>query len=284
MFKTKVLLSILIILFIRFHLVSAGVIDTNNVKLIIRGDGFGLTSGSLYAFRKAFSEGVLTSATIDVHGEYFKYAIQLCRKNPKWCIGLNLAITGQWRNSRWKPALPPHLVPSIVDNKGYLFENPELLFFTKPNLNEINGELRAQIDLVLNKEITLDFIDLPATNINNNTYPELKEILTKISNDYHIPLASQFGIQHFSIFSEKNEQKMIKLTNILENLKSGLWEWQCYPDYDHLKQILFFTRGPLTPGETEFNILTNPTIQSLIIQKNIFLINYKELSPFKPLK
>lgn len=284
MLKIKVVLSILIILFVRSHLVSASATDTNSVKLIIRGDGFGLTSGSLYAFRKAFNEGILTCATINVHGEYFKEAIQLCRKNPKWCIGLNLAITGQWRNSRWKPVLPPHMVPSIVDNKGYLFENPELLFFTKPNLNEINTELRAQIDLVLKKEIVLDYINLPATNIIKNADMELKEILKRISNDYHIPLASQFGIQHFSVFSEKNEQKMKELTNILESLKSGLWEWQCYPDYDYLKQILFFTRGPLTPGETELNILTDPTIKSLIIQKNIFLTNYKELSPFKPLK
>jgi YdjC-like protein len=67
------------------------------IKLIVRGDDFGMTQGSVIAFEKAFNEGILTCGSLLVQPPWFEAAASLARKNPRWCIGIHLSLEGEWR-------------------------------------------------------------------------------------------------------------------------------------------------------------------------------------------
>ena len=47
------------------------------IRLIVRGDDFGMTQGSLIAFEKAFDEGVLTCWSVLVPAPWFEGAAEL---------------------------------------------------------------------------------------------------------------------------------------------------------------------------------------------------------------
>lgn len=92
----------------------------NDIRLIVRGDDFGMTQGSIAAFQRAFNQGVLTCAGIQVTAPWFEAAAALSRENPNWCLGVHLTIIGEWRGYRWRPVLPWDKVSSIVDKDGFL--------------------------------------------------------------------------------------------------------------------------------------------------------------------
>ena len=70
---TYILLSILALC---FELRAA---SEEAIRLIIRGDDFGMTQGSLVAFEKAFNEGVLTCGGLQVPAPWFEAAAEMCR-------------------------------------------------------------------------------------------------------------------------------------------------------------------------------------------------------------
>ena len=132
-----------------------GAASAQDIRLIIRGDDMGMTQGSLVAFERAFNEGVLTSGAIIVPGPWFEGAAELCRKNPGWCTGLHLALVGEWRGYRWRPVLPWDKVSSIVDEDGFLYTYPDELWAKKPKIEEIEAELRAQVELAKKKGVNV---------------------------------------------------------------------------------------------------------------------------------
>jgi len=99
--------------------------NTQEIKLIVRGDDFGMTQGSLVAFERGFNEGILTCASLLVQAPWFEAAAALSRKNPQWSVGAHLSLVGDWIGYRWRPILPWDKVSSIVDEDGFLFTYPE---------------------------------------------------------------------------------------------------------------------------------------------------------------
>ncbi len=84
---SKLLQSIPI--FITVSLIFGGpmIADGQEIRLIVRGNDFGMTEGSLPAFEKAFNDGVLTCASILVQAPWFEGAANLAGKNPPMVSG-----------------------------------------------------------------------------------------------------------------------------------------------------------------------------------------------------
>lgn len=143
------LLAVIMILFL------PKVASAQDIKLIVRGDDFGMTQGSLAAFQKGFNEGVLTCGSLLVIAPWFEGAAELCRKNPQWCIGVHLSLIREWRGYRWRLVLPWDKVLSIVDEDGFFYRYPEELFERNPKIEEIDAELRAQVDLAKKKGVNV---------------------------------------------------------------------------------------------------------------------------------
>jgi len=55
-------------------LLQCGVTNAGETNLIVRGDDFGMTQGSLVAFERAFKEGILTCASLQVPAPWFEAA------------------------------------------------------------------------------------------------------------------------------------------------------------------------------------------------------------------
>jgi hypothetical protein len=258
--------------------------QAQEIKLLVRGDDLGMTQGSLVAFEKAFNEGVLTSGAMVVPGPWFEGAAELARRNPGWCIGVHLCLVGEWRGFRWRPVLPWDKVRSIVDSDGYLYTSPGELFAHQPKLEEIDAELRAQINLAKKRGVNVQYIDLHY--VSPSQYPGLDGVINKIGADYDLPISSHLGEKNISVYTTPIEQKLKRAVQLLEGLQPGLWLWVCHIGIDSPEQRalihsepkdIFVEGGVGRHRAEELSVVTSLEVRSAILKKGIILTNYREL-------
>ncbi len=267
-------------------LATSGMGNAQDIKIIIRGDDMGMTQGSLAAFEKAFNMGVMTCGSIIVPAPWFEGAAELCRKNPGWCTGVHLCLVGEWRGYRWRPVLPWDDVSSLVDEDGFLYTYPDELFAHNPELDEIDAELRAQVDLAIKKGVNVQYIDTHYMHPSSITYQGLKEIVMNIGRDYNVPVSTIMNEEMLSIYSVPVDRKKEEAVEMLEKLKPGLWIWVCHPGIDspeqnsliHSAPVDIFIEGGVGPHrEAVLDALTSIELKSVILKKGIILTNYRDL-------
>lgn len=281
-FVKKVLGSIVFMFLI--ILLTSGISNAQDeIKLIIRGDDMGMTQGSLVAFERAFNEGVLTCASIQVPAPWFEGAAELCRKNPGWCTGIHLTLIGEWRGYWWRPVLPWDKVPSLVDEDGYFYRYPKEMHAHKPKLEEIDAELRAQIDLAIKRGINVQYLDVHYRSTRG--YPGANEVVKKIASDYNLPISGSLGEKGIRISAIPAVNKKDSALKMLEGLSPRLYLWVCHPGIESPEQYaLIHTSvedimidGVGLHRAMVTNTLTSIELKSVIFKKGIKLTDYKEL-------
>lgn len=254
------------------------------VRLIVRGDDMGMTQGSLVAFERALNEGVLTCASIVVPGPWFEGAADLARGNTGWCTGIHLCLVGEWRGFRWRPVLPWDKVQSLVDVDGFLYSSPDALFEHKPSLQEIDAELRAQVNLAKRKGINVQYVDTHYVEL--DSYPGFDAVIRKIAKDYDVPISSTLGEKTIEVYATPLEQKKKTALQMLDQLDPGLWLWVCHIGIDspeqraliHTKPAdIFLDGGAGVHRAEELQVLTSLDVRSAILKKGIVLTSYREL-------
>jgi predicted glycoside hydrolase/deacetylase ChbG (UPF0249 family) len=266
-------------------LLQCGVTNAGETNLIVRGDDFGMTEGSLVAFERAFKQGILTCASLQVPAPWFEAAADLAQKNPRWCVGVHLTLIGEWSGYRWRPVQPWGKVKSIVDDDGFFLQYPEELWEKKPRIEEMELELRAQILLAIKKGVNPQYIDIHY--VDYTKYPGFEMILRKLSQEFGLPVSGWMGERRLrSVYTVPLGQKKEVAIKILEQLAPGLWVWIFHPGIDspeeralvHVKREDFTGVGGVGLHRAEeTGVLTSPEIKSLIAKKGIRLTSYREL-------
>jgi len=244
-----------------------------------------MTQGSVLAFEKGFDEGVLTCGSLLVQPPWFQAAAELARKNPGWCIGIHLSLVGEWRGYNWRPVLPWDRVPSLVDKDGFLFKEPRELFKRNPKIEEIDAELRAQINLAKKRGVNVQYIDTHYMGMDD--YSGLREVIQKIGRDYNFPISFQMAEKRLGgVYKVPVEEKKTEALKMLGKLQPGLWLWVCHigidsPEQDALKHSaadeVFSDGGVGRHRAAELGVIVSPEVKSLILRKGIELTNYREL-------
>ena len=249
------------------------------IRLIVRGDDMGMTHACNLAVEKSFQEGILTCASLIVPSPWFEEAARMSRENPEWCIGVHLTLNSEWRDYRWKPVLPVTEVSSLVDEDGYFFPTTEAFLAASPNLEEVNRELRAQVELALKRNIDIQYID---THMDTpSATPELEEIVLQICQDYKMPLSEDYG-NGLSIYEIPPDKKGKALAEILRHLGPGLWRLVAHPGLDTPEERALVDINPEGLPEVAANraavtrALTSRRIKRIIRQKGIQLTDYRE--------
>ena len=251
----------------------------DEIRVIVRGDDLGMTYGSLVAFEQAFNRGILTSGAIIVPAPWFEGAAELSRKNPGWCVGVHMALVGEWRGYRWRPVLPYDKVPSLVDEDGFLFQDPESLEANNPDLKEMEAELRAQLALALKKGVNVQYLDFHYGGVDH-------DIVEKIAAEHDLPVSGTFGEQRISIYSVPSEEKKAQAIKMFEELEPGLYLWVSHPGIDspeqraliHSDPAAVFTEGGVGVHRAAvLDAQCSLELKSIVMKRGIKLISYTDL-------
>lgn len=179
-----------------------------NKKFILNADDFGLSLYHNLAVLKGYETGILTSASLCANTEAFEDAVDnVVLQCENLGIGVHLNIM---------EGKSLTCCPLLTDNDGY-FNRTYAYFILNQNnkelLHQIENEFRAQIEKVLERNITVDHLD---SHVHTHAIPEIFKITCKFAIEYNINYVRTQNEKLYLVYPEFLSYKfMINVVKIL---------------------------------------------------------------------
>ncbi|MFW5774471.1 MAG: ChbG/HpnK family deacetylase, partial [Tangfeifania sp.] len=138
---------------ISFFMVSHA--QKEGIQLIVRADDIGSFHAANVGCIESYQNGIARSVELMPPCAWFPEAVEMLNENQGYDVGIHLTLTSEWSSVKWRPLTQ---CPGLVDDDGYFFpmvwknENfppGSSIQESDWNLDEIEQELRAQIELSL---------------------------------------------------------------------------------------------------------------------------------------
>ena len=257
--------------------------DDDKIRLVVRADDFGFSHASNMALEKILTEGTITAASVIVNTGWLDETVAILKKHPQVSVGVHVCLNSEWVPYKWGPVLPAKEVPSLVDGWGHFFGTRKDLLAHQPNMDEVEREIRAQVDLAMRKGLKISYMDhhMGAAV----TTPQMRERFVKVARDYGLGISRWFGeVQGPIVYSVEPARKTDYLVDELEKLtRPGLYLIVCHtlvrtPEVEVLKDMN--VTGPKNMAEhrqAECDMLCSPRLKRVIKDKGIELVGYDTL-------
>ena len=257
--------------------------DDDKIRLIVRADDFGFSHASNMALEKLCSEGTITAASVIVNTGWLDETVEILKKHPEVSVGVHVCLNSEWTPYKWGPVLPAKEVPSLVDEWGHFFGTRKDLLAHNPNMDEVEREIRAQVDLAIRKGLKVSYLDHHMGMA--VTTPQMRERFVKVAKEYGLGISRWFGEMPGPIvYTAPPAKKTDFLVSELEKLnKPGLYLIVCHtviktPEVEVLRDLNI--TGPKNMAEhrqAECDMLCSPRLKQVIKEKGIELVGYDTL-------
>jgi chitin disaccharide deacetylase len=255
------------------------------IRLIIRADDIGSCHAANEACIQCFRKGIVRSVEVIVPGPWYAEAVKMLKENPGLDVGVHLTLTSEWQFYKWGPVTH---APSLVDSHGHFFPSttqrpdfpPNTGFLeARPKLDEVEKELRAQIELAV-----ADIPNVSHLSSHMNTpvaTPELLAIVEKLSKEYRLPLEAD-GAQPAGYLGGPNanpEQKEQAMLRMVERLSPGAWLLVDHPGLDTPEMRAIGHIGYEGVAADRAGVtaaFTSAKVKEAINRRSIRLISYAE--------
>jgi predicted glycoside hydrolase/deacetylase ChbG (UPF0249 family) len=263
--------------------------------LILNADDFGMCHDQNVGVMTGLKDGLFTSSTILVTCPWFEEAAAFARNNPVADLGVHLTLTAEWDSYKWGPVSARHAVPSLVDDRGYLWQTVEQVY-EHARLDEAEAELRAQIEKALAAGIDVTHLDSHMGTLQLRA--DYHEIYARLANEYRVPirLASRrrmgnegmgaildqldaFGVvtpDHLVFYGPSTVPETESYwTNLIRSLKPGVTEILCHPALagDELKSCA----GDAFQREADFRYFTSEKVRQLVADEGVEMLGFRKL-------
>ena len=155
---------------------------SNQRRLIINADDFGISEEVNEAVIRSYKEGVLTSTSLMVTGESFEQAVKLAKANPGLAVGIHLVTV------MGKSVLSPSEIPDLVNNNGDFSDNPTIAglkyYFSPASRRQLRKELAAQFEKFQSAGLPLSHID---GHLHMHVHPVIFNIALDLGAKYGAP-------------------------------------------------------------------------------------------------
>jgi len=257
--------------------------DNRAKTLLIRCDDMGMSHSVNMAFKELMESGLKFSASVMFPCAWYQEAVDILKANPQITVGIHLTLNAEWKNYRWGPVAGKDKVPSLVDKDGYFFPSRSTFFANNPESEEIEIELRAQIERALNSGIKVSYMDYHMGTAVDK--PEHRAIVEKLANEYNLGISRYFKEMDTPLmYAVPIPEKTDSLFRLVENLdpnKINLLVCHIGKDQPELQAMIDMNSFGLLDmskhREAELNALIAATQLNIFEKNNIELINYNDL-------
>jgi hypothetical protein len=249
-------------------------------ELLIRCDDIGMSHSVNIAAKELIESGLVFSASVMFPCAWYQEAVDILKANPQISVGIHLTLNAEWKNYRWGPVAGKDKVPSLVDEHGYFFPSRASFFANNPKLDEVEIELRAQIERAIKSGLKISYVDYHMGTAVDNL--EMRKIVEKLAKEYGLGISRYFGeVDLKNIYSDPIESKKDSLYMRLENLgneKINLLVCHIGKDNDELKAMIDINSFGLSEmskhRNSELTALMTAKKENIFEKNNIRLIDY----------
>jgi predicted glycoside hydrolase/deacetylase ChbG (UPF0249 family) len=251
--------------------------------LIVRTDDAGMSHSVNMALEKLIASGLPVSVSVMFPTPWYQETVEILKKHPEVSVGIHLTLNSEWKNYRWGPVLGRTAVPSLVDADGYFFPSAEALHQNHPSIQEVEKELRAQIDRALHSGLKIDYVDYHMGTAVR--YPEFRDLTERLAREYGLGMSEYFGeTRHDPQYSAAPPNKTDSLLVMIDRLQPRFNVVITHVGIDNaeLGALLDMnTSGPLPDmsknRQGELDALTSQRFRDALKARNVRLLTYRQL-------
>jgi chitin disaccharide deacetylase len=278
--------SKLLLLFVLFVLSFQANAQQKLPRVLLRVDDIGMNHSVNMAIKDLAETGIPFSTSVMFTCPWYQEAVAILKNYPNVSVGVHLTLNAEWKYYRWGPILGRSTVSSLVDKDGYFFSSIREFQENKPNLNEVEQELSAQIERAINSGLKIDYVDYHMGAAVST--PELQAIVEKLAKKYQLGISKYFGEDYKTMWPVPVESKKSEFEAHLGKLKTdrvNLVEWHVAYDTPEMSVLKDLNSDLMNAGEVpmagkhreaELKVLTSKEFKDLI-GKRFDLVTYKDL-------
>ena len=263
-------------------LVSIAADDPPSKRLLIRCDDVGMSHTVNSAVRELIATGVPFSTSVIIACPWHLEAVDILRANPQIGVGVHLTLNSEWEHYKWGPVLGSARVPSLVDSGGHFFASEAEFSAAEVDLDEVEMELRAQIDRALAAGLRIDYLDYHMLTAVST--PELRNIVEGLAEEYGLGLSRYFGEASVSIWAADPEDKLSSLLEHVRNTPPRLNLLVIHLGMETPEMAAMVdTNNETDPyrvaihRQAELDAITSPAFRRAIEDAGIELVTYRDI-------
>jgi predicted glycoside hydrolase/deacetylase ChbG (UPF0249 family) len=262
---------------------------SEQVFLIIRSDDAGMSHSVNTGLERLIQSGLPVSVSVMFPTPWHQETVEMLKRHPSVSVGIHLTLNSEWKNYRWGPVLGRTAVPTLVDTEGYFFPSADALYQNRPDLQEIEKELRAQIERALRSGLKIDYVDYHmGTPVR---YPEFREITERLAREFGLGMSGYFGeTSHDPQYAAAPRAKIDSLLAMIDRLQPGLNMVVTHVGIDdaELGALLDMNTSFPLPDmskhrQGELDALTSQRFSDALKARNIRLMTYRQVIDMKGL-
>ena len=263
--------------------------------LIIHADDAGLSCAENRATIKALEAGVVNSYSIMVPCPWFYDMAAFAKENPQYDAGIHLTLTSEWKYYKFRPILPKHEVPSLVDQHGF-FHSSCALVQQYANPEEVMKELRAQINTAFTFGIAPTHLDSHMFSLDISQ--ELLMVYQALGREFKLPiLLNQEVLTEFGVDTEERDRCVDQVyvgdyswfegpglaryyDQVIDHVTAGLHIILIHPAYNDSEMQNICIEHPNFGAawrQKDFDYFTSPSCSQKLKESNIQLITWRQI-------
>jgi predicted glycoside hydrolase/deacetylase ChbG (UPF0249 family) len=265
-------------------------VTPEQVYLIIRSDDAGMSHSVNMALQRLIETGLPVSVSVMFPTPWYQETVEILKRHPAVSVGIHLTLNSEWKNYRWGPVLGRTAVPTLVDADGYFFPSSEALYRNHPDLQEIEKELRAQIERAHRSGLKIDYVDYHMGTALSQ--PEFRDVTERLAREFGLGMSGYLGeSRHDPQYWAPPRSKADSLVAMIDRLRPGFNVVVTHVGIDdaELGALLDMnTANPLPEmsknRQGELDALTSERFSEAVKARNVRLITYRQLIDMQGLK
>jgi len=251
--------------------------------ILIRCDDLGMCHAVNIAAVQLLETRLPVSFSVMFACPWYPEAVEILKRFPHASVGVHLTLNSEWKNYRWGPITGTSTVPSLVDSQGNFFPSRSALFANKPQLKEIELELRAQIERAMKSGVKIDYLDYHMGAAVQTL--ETRQIVEALAKEYGLAISRYFGeVDAVGIYATDPINKVDSLVTKLSEVPAGQINLFVFhiglqtPEMDALEDLNASGLKYMSKHrESELRSLLSQPVREILKRRDIRLLTYRDL-------